>query len=295
MCANKLKQMALAVLQHEGARREYPQGSVAYAAETSGQRGSNSASWHYFILPYAEQIDLYTKGAVQTGETDVAAQRAYRLRNDATPYLRCPSDPDVLTGNKASTNYTACRGPCNYAQGDGSCTANWSAYTNRPDLGWNAGTYIDGRTANGAASSATLNRSNIRGMFQPILYANWSLWKMTPKDMKDGTGKTIMLGETLPAQLRVMEGNAYQAWGNYPMVTVIPINTMVKSGNCTANDNLYVQNWGTATGFKSRHVAGVNFAFGDGTVRFVSETVNMDVLQMLGHPMDGQSRALPTE
>jgi len=123
-CANNLKQMALAVLQHEEARREYPQGSVAYAAETSGQRGSNSASWHYYVLPYAEQIDLYTKGGVQTGETDVSAQRAYRLRNDATPYLRCPSDPDVLTGNKASTNYTCCRGPCNYAQGDGLCTTN---------------------------------------------------------------------------------------------------------------------------------------------------------------------------
>ena len=296
-CANNLKQMALGVLQHEEARREYPQGSVEYAAEVSGQRGSNSASWHYFILPYAEQMDLYTKGGVQSGsgETDVSAQRAYRLRNDATPYLRCPSDPDVLTGNKASTNYTACRGPCDYGRGDGSCTANWSAYTNRPDLGWNAGTYLDGRGTLGKSSPAQLNRSNIRGMFHPIYYANWSLWRMTPKDMKDGTGKTIMLGETLPAQLRVMEGNAYQAWGNYPMVTVIPINTMVKPGNCTADDNLYTQNWGTATGFKSRHVAGVNFAFGDGTVRFVGETVNMDVLQMLGHPSDGQSRALPTE
>jgi len=295
MCANKLKQMALAVLQHEGALREYPQGSVEYAAEISGQRGSNSASWHYFISPYIEQIDVFTRGGVQTGETDVAAQRAYRLRNDATPHLRCPSDTDVLAGNKASTNYTACRGPCDYGRGDGLCTANWSANTNRPDLGWNAGTYLDGRGTLGKSSPAQLNRSNIRGMFHPIYNTNWSLFRMTTKDMKDGTAKTIMLGETLPAQLRVMEGNAYQAWGNYPMVTVIPINTMVKTGNCTADDNLYTQNWGTATGFKSRHVAGVNFAFGDGTVRFVSETINMDVLQMLGHPMDGQSRALPTE
>ena len=66
-CANKLKQMALGVLQHEQALREYPQGSVSYAAEVSGQRGSNSASWHYYILPFTEQIELYTKGGVQSG------------------------------------------------------------------------------------------------------------------------------------------------------------------------------------------------------------------------------------
>ncbi|NQW46933.1 MAG: DUF1559 domain-containing protein [Planctomycetes bacterium] len=287
-CLNNLRQMAHAVLGYESARREYPPGSVYYVLTETLGRGSNSCSWHYYILPYAEEVALFQKGAVQGTETEELAARAYTLRNSPTPYLRCPSDANVLTGNKAPTNYVTSRGPVNYGPGGTSCTSPFNAlYSNRPDLGYNAGTYLDGRQWIGAPSTACLTRTNIRGMFTPISLSNWTMFRMRPHDITDGTSKTIMLGETLPAQLRVMEGNAFQAWGNYPVTTVIPINTFVTPGDCVAAGSPYAQdNWGVATGFKSRHARGSNFAFGDGTTQFISETVNMDVFQLLGHVDD---------
>ena len=41
-------------------------------------------------------------------------------------------------------------------------------------------------------------------------------------------------------------------------------------------------------GFESRHVGGAQFAFGDGSVRFLSEHISIKVFQQLGHRSDGE-------
>lgn len=41
-------------------------------------------------------------------------------------------------------------------------------------------------------------------------------------------------------------------------------------------------------GFSSDHPGGANFAFGDGSVRYITNTIDMQVFQQLGHRADGQ-------
>jgi len=41
-------------------------------------------------------------------------------------------------------------------------------------------------------------------------------------------------------------------------------------------------------GFSSNHPGGVNFAFGDGSVRFISESVELAILQQLANRADGK-------
>ena len=54
-------------------------------------------------------------------------------------------------------------------------------------------------------------------------------------------------------------------------------------GSAAATDKtLYVG------GFSSRHPTGVNFAFGDGSIRFVPESINDKVLRQLGNRADGE-------
>jgi len=45
-------------------------------------------------------------------------------------------------------------------------------------------------------------------------------------------------------------------------------------------------------GFGSAHPSGANFAFGDGSIRFLSDQLSREVLQRLGHRADGK---LPPE
>jgi prepilin-type processing-associated H-X9-DG protein len=41
-------------------------------------------------------------------------------------------------------------------------------------------------------------------------------------------------------------------------------------------------------GFESNHVGGAQFAFGDGSVRFLNEHISATVYQQLGHRADGK-------
>ena len=52
-------------------------------------------------------------------------------------------------------------------------------------------------------------------------------------------------------------------------------------------------NWNTAFGFKSRHSGGANFAYGDGSVHFLSQTIDMKTYQYLGCRNDNQAFAQP--
>ena len=105
------------------------------------------------------------------------------------------------------------------------------------------------------------------------------------KDVTDGLTRTIMLGEIEARNSsRQMQGtgapNAFSGMTMTPTTTTLPIN-LVNPPGCTFN-------WTYTVGFKSKHAQGANFAFGDGAVRFVAESVNMDLLQLMGHPRDGR-------
>jgi prepilin-type processing-associated H-X9-DG protein len=48
-------------------------------------------------------------------------------------------------------------------------------------------------------------------------------------------------------------------------------------------------NWSTEFGFKSLHPGGVNFTFGDGSMRFLNQNMDHWTYQYLGGMADGQS------
>jgi prepilin-type processing-associated H-X9-DG protein len=41
-------------------------------------------------------------------------------------------------------------------------------------------------------------------------------------------------------------------------------------------------------GYSSWHPGGANFAFGDGSVRFIKQSLSQDVFEALGHRADGK-------
>ena len=66
--------------------------------------------------------------------------------------------------------------------------------------------------------------------------------------------------------------------------------------NCTdigVNPANCLWNWHTTWGFKSNHTGGANFCFGDGSVRFVQQDIDMRTYQYLGCRDDRQPVQLP--
>ena len=109
----------------------------------------------------------------------------------------------------------------------------------------------------------------------------------------DGTSNTLFVGEVRPdCHSHVRYGWWFSnAMGNAHASTVAPINEMTTCTNstqisdpaCTAK-NKYNYSWG----FKSSHPGGVQFLLVDGSVHFLSETIDHVTYQRLGGRADGE-------
>ncbi len=104
-------------------------------------------------------------------------------------------------------------------------------------------------------------------------------------DVKDGLTNTFMAGETLPGHS--IHNVAFG--GNFPMAgTSIPMNVMEGEGGTdhTTSPHYRVQ------GFKSLHPSGANMMMGDGSVHFVSETIDYQLYNELGTRDGGEPASL---
>jgi prepilin-type processing-associated H-X9-DG protein len=128
-------------------------------------------------------------------------------------------------------------------------------------------------------------------------------------DTTDGTSNTILIGETLVGQ------NEFQRWGNawgwagYNSIsqgqTIQPINYPIRTEtyglttytNCQANCPQGVENciwnWHITWGFKSNHSGGAMFVFADGSVHFLSQSIDHRTYQYLGCRDDEQAITIP--
>jgi prepilin-type N-terminal cleavage/methylation domain-containing protein/prepilin-type processing-associated H-X9-DG protein len=199
------------------------------------------------------------------------------------PYLRCPSDgfsPDTPYTNYVGSLGPQCAiGPCGYNPFQQFChpdTSNlgWWGYSD-PNEWFNHGN--------------TYDPQYIQGMFNRLGA------KINMASVTDGLSNTILIGESLPAEHdHLMWGAADTMWanfnaGNAHCTTIIPMN--YKSDDqvgCGSDPQRSIQNWDVSWGFKSKHSGGVNFAFGDGAVHFISENIDMKTYCLLGCRKDGQ-------
>jgi len=111
-------------------------------------------------------------------------------------------------------------------------------------------------------------------------------------DVADGTSHTIFIGEKVSNQNRDLGWMSGTRWTLRN--TGVPLNSERRSYSYShmqqaggpddpgANDPLYVG------GFGSFHPGGGNFAFGDGHISYVSESMEEGVYQQLGHRADGE-------
>jgi prepilin-type processing-associated H-X9-DG protein len=123
-------------------------------------------------------------------------------------------------------------------------------------------------------------------------------------DVTDGTTNTILIGETLVEQCEFQRYGYPPGWAGYNTVsqgqTIQPINYPILPTNqtaftsdcaagCPGQDPAHcIMNWHVTWGFKSKHPGGANFCFVDGSVHFLSETIDHQVYQYLGCRDDGQ-------
>jgi prepilin-type N-terminal cleavage/methylation domain-containing protein/prepilin-type processing-associated H-X9-DG protein len=254
-CANNAKQLGLGVHLYHDAFTKLPpgaQGSVAPIPATANN-GSNVAgtSWLVFILPMVEQQNLYNQYNFGTSYSGNFAVGSFQV-----PLHVCPSGAKQVSGNGAevyngvpnfTTHYYGIMGP---GTGTGYPVANPgtnSAFSNPP----NAGMLIHFDTV-----------MSIRGV-------------VTLSDVTDGASNTVMIGER--SQNEPAGVNSYRSW------------IRGDSGGSGATKNIanplnatyYTANNFNDISMGSNHIGGANFAMGDGSVRFITQLVDLPTLVAL--------------
>jgi prepilin-type N-terminal cleavage/methylation domain-containing protein/prepilin-type processing-associated H-X9-DG protein len=260
-CQNNLKQIAVAAHSFHDANQRLP---YNHSPNTWGyDDNGRSWSWLAMILPYMEQSGLYSlnqgsgaistpyTGAVPTG-TPIPPNPTFNQLQQAhsskiASYL-CPSDPQGgnISFNRANGSTSAGSGVTNYKGVSGSNWA-WGSYTNTGPSGNNNGLdYGDG-----------------------IFFRHDGIRSMTLTHITDGTANTLMIGEDL------VDRNVHCGWprANYSVGTCsIPLNNGMQPGQPGYNNP---GDWPNLYSFRSQHPTGANFALGDGSVRYIRDSISI--------------------
>lgn len=290
-CGNHVKQLGLALQNYHSAYRTFPinWGDGVFNQATVGH------SLFLQILPYMEQQPLYDF-------YDQSAPMTFRdtSKNPPNPdnpmvvstvieEILCPSDDtgdglydDRLGANANSLFWTGTELAANsYKFSSG---ANWGRGSFNPIVtirGRNAGqkqglefpTGFAGRNgcAGGAGGGCSIGPGGAtvdRGTIFPTAI----------RDIRDGTSNTFALGETIPELCR---WNFWANWDGVIGTAAVPLNhyrQLPKSGTQSWVGSGEAEARRMSYGFMSRHPGGGNFGLCDGSVRFVTDSIQLEAV-----------------
>jgi prepilin-type N-terminal cleavage/methylation domain-containing protein/prepilin-type processing-associated H-X9-DG protein len=272
-CSNNLKQIALGCHNYHDVVGKLPN---AYDAKTG-------VSWHVLLLPYVEQDNLYK----QFDMVNPSFSHAIVGRNDPHGLVKirlyqCPSSPLTTQafGAPNNTNGTSDLIPA----GTGQPAAIPHYYGVNGPRGTNPATgqpYPTGTALHEGVSAAT------SGMFQRD-------GEITLASVSDGTSNTMMIAEM--SWVSPQYGTRYRSWvrggDEYAGVVtgrpafVVSCRNVTNGINAIFTANLIVPF--NDVPFGSMHPGGMNAAFGDGSVRFLRQTLSIATYRALASRDGGE-------
>ena len=102
----------------------------------------------------------------------------------------------------------------------------------------------------------------------------------------DGLSNTLLIGENVPESHPVHKHSAaYFSWGAFGLADV-PLNYFPDSSTSVFDRDI-------AFSFRSLHGGGVNFCVADGSVHFISETIDYDLYKALATKSEREVVVLP--
>jgi prepilin-type N-terminal cleavage/methylation domain-containing protein/prepilin-type processing-associated H-X9-DG protein len=256
-CSNNLKQLGLALHNHHDAQGEFP---AAREQILNPAGGVWVHSWTPRILPYIEQDNLYRRYRFDRTWSD-------RATNDARPNGPILQNIPTFLCPSAPTNRSVVRGTLDYPS---TSTRNWPnpfvSSRQTPFVSRSDPHYI------GVLGHTRL----ISGRIVPA--------RRRITDITDGTTNTFLLAECAGRNRKYIRGRdvgtiARGPWANPNTFIQIggfnPANPTSPTGPCAVNcindKEIY-----------AFHSGGANVVMADGSVRFVKESLNVDIaLQLL--------------
>jgi prepilin-type processing-associated H-X9-DG protein len=262
-CGNNLKQLGIGLHNYHDVHKKFPVGWF-WIKPPQVPNEREAWGWGAYLLPYIEQGPLHEQLGVsrRTLEQALASGLAFRpLFMTRLTVFQCPSDTGTNAGGLTHNNRRF-DNPVGVGTGAGGHTAI------APVLAA-ASNYV------GNAGHRSVNQNaNNNGRNTGIFFADTTIGI---GEITDGTSNTIMVGERETKECRsgtwigMQDCNGNGTKGNWMVLA---------HAKPKINQDINVIAWNSATndgcgeGFASRHPGGVQVALCDGSVRFLSDTIN---------------------
>jgi prepilin-type N-terminal cleavage/methylation domain-containing protein len=314
-CQNNLKQIGLACLNYESAKKTFPYGNMIVIGDANtvappvpkGTGGTYRSSWSLEIMPFSENQQLK---ALYNPALDISSNdpQVIKLRTTPVPAYSCPSDyamelTQPTSGPGAGADYWPGSYRANAGRGNGYIT--WYLWEDLPapymtgSAGANANTSA-GRTCNDGwrgPMHAVRQKPNAPGQVD----RSWPLTTEGIKNISDGTSTTLLAGESTNRNTKPDGTNlewsrrtlwAY-SWGNYACSQTTPQDRTLWGdyGRCTAiseGTEPYTgqSNRACMSGWYSNHTDGMNSVYCDGSVPYINFSIDLQVFATLGSIAD---------
>jgi prepilin-type N-terminal cleavage/methylation domain-containing protein/prepilin-type processing-associated H-X9-DG protein len=311
-CQNNLKQIGLATLNYESTNRSFPPGAgplPIYAVNdtTAVDPGPNTnppatqrPSPQALILPYVEQANKYNQFDFKRDVNQDKANDAARTQD--VPFYLCPSDPSTIqfattNGFYGRSNYMASLGknpnPTNRNADTGGIffveftNPQWHTLLNHPR------TVTISGVSDGTSNTAMWSEIK-RGVYagsQSMMYGP----PLVPWDIASVSDASALVpaGTCAADPASVTTGTIFRyagleycrsfAWTSFYAHTKLP---NARTLDCSDLNSFH----GAA---RSYHPGGVNVCFCDGSVHFISDTIDLTTWQSLGSRGGGEVFQLP--
>lgn len=212
--------------------------------------GDDEYGWACMILPFMEQGNLFDRVDLTGQAPDVSIRLQPGVTDQVVSTYICPSNP-------------------------------MSMMTSPVRPGGHGGATLGGHGRNDYSGNLGTRGGSISGVFGKI---GTNLRPTRMADILDGTSNTIAVGEAYTDSMIAVNGPTHPSAGNFKVwvgtnnqhVNVVAEAALVHVPNGTRDDS-----------FASKHPGGVQFAFCDGSVSFISENVDMVTFGNLADKADG--------
>jgi prepilin-type N-terminal cleavage/methylation domain-containing protein/prepilin-type processing-associated H-X9-DG protein len=279
-CTNNLKQMCLALHSYEGVHGTFPIGIIRYTPPLCDANSNRRHTLFAAILPHMEQINLYNSFNFSRGAGHIVNVTAQEARLGV--YI-CPSDfeataplntrgqpPQYIGVNQGSYSGVAGttelfryryvpptnQNQCNHIEGDGTFVINFQ--------------YPLAGIRDGTSNTLFLGETS-RYIRQPASFQNaWNYGEwFSLVNAPPGSSASLPMG----IAYTVPRINAPLSHADViPIIDPDPFSWWQKPEALQYGE----------FGFRSQHPGGAQFAFGDGSVKFLKQGIDLSVYRGLG-------------
>ena len=268
-CSNNLKQLSLALHNYHAAHQQFPFGQFVYI-DAHQPDGWLRQSWYYAVLPFMEQqslTDTYQKYIENPSRTGSYSYTNMPEKNAVVSSFMCPSDGTNPKIHNASHTGNQQGFHGNYVLNGGNTFFN---------------------------EGGLLNSTRLNGLFM-------ALNTVRIADIRDGTSNTLLGSELILVPDGPIGSGQEDIRGRYHNVRHAGalFSTRYSPNTSEPDRHNYCQNTinqapCTQTGTdvivsaRSYHPGGVSASMADGSVRFISESIDVTLFRALGTRAGGE-------